>query len=109
VSALTELTAKHFKGPRLVDDGYITCDLPLKGARVWVRSKLRGGLVFHKLAEGNATVVRHWHYDGCTIDVEMDDGTSAAIFPSMGDDIVPIDPRPASVLDRAAAIYGAKA
>jgi hypothetical protein len=104
VSALTEMTAEHFKGPRY-DGDYITCDLPLKGARVWVRSRKPKGLTFHKLVEGNATVLIHWHYDGCTIDVEMDDGTRAAVFPALGDDIVPIGAEPASVLDRAAAIY----
>jgi hypothetical protein len=104
VSALTDLTAQHFRGPEYHDD-HITCDLPLKGARVWVKSYKRGALQFHKLVEGNATVLIHWHYDGCTLDVEMDDGTRSAIFPALGDDIIPMGAAPASVLDRAAAMY----
>jgi hypothetical protein len=104
VSALTELTAKHFAGPEYDSTG-IECDLPIKGDRVWVRSKIRTGLWFLPLLEGNATVQIHWHYDGCSIEVEMDDGTRETIFPTMGDDILPIDSGPASVLDRAAAVY----
>lgn len=104
MSALTELTAQHFKGPEYHGD-HITCDLPRKGDRVWVKSKETKGLRFHKLVEGYATVKLHYHYDGCSIQLEMDDGSDAVVFPDMGDDIVPIDSGPPSVLDRAAAIY----
>jgi hypothetical protein len=65
------------------------------------------GLRFHKLVEGNATVSLHYHYDGCSIQLEMDDGSVAVVFPALGDDIMPIDAPPPSVLDRAAAIYAA--
>jgi hypothetical protein len=64
VSGLTELTAQNFKGPEYHGD-HITCDLPRKGDRVWVRSRKRGYFQFRKPVEGNATVKLHWHYDGC--------------------------------------------
>ena len=38
MSPLSELTAKHFKGPEY-HFRHLTCDLPVDGARVWVKSK----------------------------------------------------------------------
>jgi hypothetical protein len=76
----SELTLKHFKGPEH-HFTHISCDLPVDGARVWVRSPN---------VEGNATVRIHWHYEECVLDVEMDDGSRVSIHPPFGDDVVPI-------------------
>ena len=74
-NGLSPRTAEHFQGPdwRAVSDK-------------------RSGLVFHAghPIEGAATVRVHWHYDGCVLDVDMDDGTKTAIHPDMGDDVVPL-------------------
>lgn len=87
---LSPATSEHFQGPD--DHGtHITCDLPCSGARVWVRSaENRCGAHLDKRVEGNATVRTHWHYDGCVLDVDMDDGTKAAVYPDFGDDVVPL-------------------
>jgi hypothetical protein len=92
--SLSDLTARHFKGPRY-EFTHITCDLPVDGARVWVRSKA---------VEGNATIRIHWHYEGCVLDVEMDDGSRRSIHPSFGDDVTPTT-EPPTVLSGVVATY----
>jgi hypothetical protein len=93
----SELTLKHFKGPEYHFD-HISCDLPVEGARVWVRSSS---------VEGNATVRIHWHYEDCVLDVDLDDGRRVSIHPPFGDDVVPII-EPWTVLSGAAIAYKAK-
>jgi hypothetical protein len=102
-------TAKHFEGPDYAAvSGKIVCDLPRDGARVWVRSTKRSGWAFgaNDVIEGNATVRIHWHYDGCVLDVDMDDGTEMSIHPEFGGDIVPLpDDTPVDLIRLVAAGY----